>query len=180
MDHPAAPGTTSTQSPMSMPMPMPASPKLQFDSLLPELDIGQVRSAHRSALMSTTPRVPSALRKVVDTKDESDTESAGEEYGRRRSLRIGSAAPTRGPGGWDADLALMPALRKEHSEPALTYLVNRPSSSVRCLPYPHTLDSYERRPRPSSVGAAPSAPYRFSIVTTNQAYTEYSYKKGAD
>ncbi|KAJ2340408.1 hypothetical protein GGF43_006416, partial [Coemansia sp. RSA 2618] len=117
---------------------------------------------------------------VVETKDESDADSGSEDCGQGCLSRADNLVATRGTSDWHADPAPLPILRKEISEPVLTRFANRSASSIKCLPYPHTLDSYMRRPRPCSISTVPSSPYRFSIVTTDHEYKEYSYKKGTD
>ncbi|KAJ2287105.1 hypothetical protein IW141_005024 [Coemansia sp. RSA 355] len=144
------------------------------------LSINPTNTIPRVTLLKTAPRVPSTLRMVVDTEDESDTECNYDGGGQHRLLQTANSVAMRSNSEWYADPAPLPMLRKENSEPTLTRFANRSANSINCLPYPHTLDSYVRRPRPCSASTAPPSPYRFSIVTTNQEYKEYSYKKGAD
>ncbi|KAJ2849644.1 hypothetical protein IWW36_002481 [Coemansia brasiliensis] len=123
------------------------------------------------------PRVPSALRQVVDTSDsDHDMESTS---GRQKLPPVSNS--TFESNNWHIDPApQLPMLRKEFSEPILSQFVNRSASNIKCLPYPHTLDSYSHQPRPRSINTVSGTSYRFSIVTTGQEYKEYSYKKGAD
>ncbi|KAJ2135690.1 hypothetical protein IW136_004180 [Coemansia sp. RSA 678] len=124
------------------------------------LGINPTNTTPRVTLLKTAPRVPSTLRMVVDTEDESDTECNYDGGGQHRLLQTANYVAMRSNSEWYADPAPLPMLRKENSEPTLT--------------------RYVHRPRPCSASTAPPSPYRFSIVTTNQEYKEYSYKKGAD
>ncbi|KAJ1652481.1 hypothetical protein GGF38_005347, partial [Coemansia sp. RSA 25] len=72
-----------------------------------------------------------------------------------------------------------PMLRRDSYGPTLMNLIDRPVDKSKCLPYPHTMDCYTPRPRPHSLNTLSSVSCRLSIVTLDQEYQEYSYKKKA-
>ncbi|KAJ1799434.1 hypothetical protein LPJ59_001830 [Coemansia sp. RSA 2399] len=136
---------------------------------------------HKSLVMRTTPRIPSNLRMVVAPElpdmDAGDTEYINSidknELGgnntasgsHQRSLQRTDISP------------YLPMLRREWSEPVLTSYAKRPASSIKCLPYPHTLDRYIPKQRPCSINTLSNASCRLSIVTVDQEYKRYSFKK---
>ncbi|KAJ2657207.1 hypothetical protein IWW48_004623 [Coemansia sp. RSA 1200] len=175
-----APSTPTVYSPL-VTVPSPASSR----SL----------NSHKSLVMSTTPRVPSNLRMVIAPEpQDADNEGRGREDSNGMYDRNGETS-----GAWlekpyrrstsldphqtfiqDKRLSHSPMLRREWSEPMLAALSKRPASSIKCLPYPHTLDSYIQKQRPHSLNTLSNASCRLSIVTVDQEYKEYSYKKQAD
>ncbi|KAJ2509637.1 hypothetical protein GGI11_005793 [Coemansia sp. RSA 2049] len=152
-------------------------------------------NSQKSLVMSATPRVPSNLRMVIAPEpQDSDNDGLEREYGNGMYDRNGETS-----GAWleksyrrrtsldphqallqDKRLSHSPMLRREWSEPTLAALSKRPASSIKCLPYPHTLDSYIQKQRPHSINTLSNASCRLSIVTVDQEYKEYSYKKQAD
>ncbi|KAJ1877322.1 hypothetical protein H4R99_007336 [Coemansia sp. RSA 1722] len=145
----------------------------------------------KSLIIKTAPRVPSTLRKVVDATSPESSDNIGVSLGQRPATALAAN------GANNANNASMPmwmlssnspplpslssrvsspVLRSDYSEPTLTNLIDR-SSTTKCLPYPHTLDSYIPRQRPQSVNTVNSVSCRLSIITVDQEYTEYSYKK---
>ncbi|KAJ1859920.1 hypothetical protein LPJ73_001622 [Coemansia sp. RSA 2703] len=149
----------------------------------------------KSLIMKSVPRVPSTLRKVVDvtSPDSSDNIEEMHAHSDERPATIystNSSTHSRTNEMWihspdtpplpalPASMST-PALRRYHEEPSLMNIIDRPANNVKCLPYPHTLDSYIPRPRPRSLNTVNSASCRLSIITTNVEYTEYSYQKKA-
>ncbi|KAJ1805999.1 hypothetical protein LPJ56_005227, partial [Coemansia sp. RSA 2599] len=142
----------------------------------------------KSLIIRTAPRVPSTLRKVVEATSPESKDSAGVPAGQRPATALAaSGALNAGMPMWmlSSDSPPLPtlstrisspALRSDYSEPTLTSLIDR-SASTKCLPYPHTLDSYIPRRRPQSVNTVNSVSCRLSIITVDQVYTEYSHKK---
>ncbi|KAJ1723995.1 hypothetical protein LPJ53_001690 [Coemansia erecta] len=150
----------------------------------------------KSLIMKSVPRVPSTLRKVVDVSSPDPRDNVEDEVyahsGQRPTTVYSSNSSTHSGsnGVWmhspdtpplPAIPASMssPALRRYHDEPSLLNMIDRPANNVKCLPYPHTLDSYIPRPRPRSLNTVNSTSCRLSIITTNVEYTEYSHQKKA-
>ncbi|KAI9504167.1 hypothetical protein GGI25_001291 [Coemansia spiralis] len=172
------------------PPPLPlSSPSPSSAALRPIL-------SRKSLIMSSTPRVPSNLRMVVapasvdaehdgaeyekDTKVSGIAGSSSSSDGSRASeytVQLSSLQTTFSQG---VQMPQSPMLRREWSEPMLTNFVKRPASSIKCLPYPHTLDSYIPKQRPRSLNTLSNASCRLSIITVDRDYKEYSYKKQAD
>ncbi|KAJ2451947.1 hypothetical protein EV183_003252 [Coemansia sp. RSA 2336] len=138
------------------------------------LGISTISTTYKPTHINTMPRVPSALRQVVDTCESDHDVDSG-----RQKPPVSNSTLERN--SWNIDPApQLPMLRKEFSEPILSQFANRSANNIKCLPYPHTLDSYSHRPRPRSINTVSGSSYRFSIVTTGEEYKEYSYKKGTD
>ncbi|KAJ2887955.1 hypothetical protein FB639_000973, partial [Coemansia asiatica] len=143
----------------------------------------------KSLIMKTAPRVPSTLRRVVEVTSPESKDSIGVSLEQRPA----TASTANGTGNASSMPVWMlssdspplptlstkissPVLRSDYNEPTLTSLIDR-SASTKCLPYPHTLDSYIPRQRPQSINTVNSVSCRLSIITVDQEYTEYSYKK---
>ncbi|KAJ1823266.1 hypothetical protein LPJ60_001696 [Coemansia sp. RSA 2675] len=153
----------------------------------------------KPAMANTAPRVPSTLRLVVDggtaacpedaVGDDSDDDVTAVANPSPTAIAApDSSMPTAGrqpilntvqPAALNSQMP-SPFLRLNDSHgPALASLVNRPVDKSKCLPYPHTMDCYTPRPRPCSLNTHSRASCRLSMVTLDQEYQEFSFKKNA-
>ncbi|KAJ1768731.1 hypothetical protein IW140_001545 [Coemansia sp. RSA 1813] len=180
--------TSATDMTVSSPLKEPSAQPSALSSALP-----RPLHSHKSLVMSTTPRVPSNLRMVVAPGlPDAETANAGHgnyindkapETSSAQRNRLDRSGTTLDPNQLplqDTHVSYSPMLRREWSEPVLTTYAKRPASSIKCLPYPHTLDSYIPKQRPRSLNTISNASCRLSIITVDQEYKEYSYKKQAE
>ncbi|KAJ2480339.1 hypothetical protein EV174_003757 [Coemansia sp. RSA 2320] len=72
-----------------------------------------------------------------------------------------------------------PILRHDHYEPTLMHLIDKSDDKSPLVPYLQTIDSYTPKQRPHSLNTISSMSCRLSIVTVDQDYYEYSYKRNA-
>ncbi|KAJ2816557.1 hypothetical protein FBU31_006533, partial [Coemansia sp. 'formosensis'] len=149
----------------------------------------------KPAMSNTAPRVPSTLRLVVDggaavspedyVSDENDddiTAAATDATTADSSMTpiiplpiISTLQPTMAVSPTPS-----PILRQVNGHgPTLMSPIDKPVDRSKCLPYPHTMDCYTPRPRPHSLNTLSRVSCRLSIVTLDQEYQEYSFKKNA-
>ncbi|KAJ2063999.1 hypothetical protein GGI17_001354 [Coemansia sp. S146] len=154
----------------------------------------------KPAMSNTAPRVPSTLRLVVDVgaavcpedyvsddSDNDDITAVANTSATAATTASSSMTPTRQLSIVNtlqpiplASQMPSPILRRDNSHgPMLANLIDKPVDRSKCLPYPHTMDCYTPRPRPHSLNTLSSVSCRLSIVTLDQEYQEYSFKKNA-
>ncbi|KAI7834659.1 hypothetical protein BX661DRAFT_195275 [Kickxella alabastrina] len=145
----------------------------------PRSSLGPHTANRKSLIMKSAPRVPSTLRRVVDATDSDLKDDADADNTNNYSTWRPVYPPGTPPLPPLPTKHSSPLLRRDYSEPTLMNLVDKSTSSTKCLPYPHTLDSYIPRQRPHSLNTLSSMSCRLSIITSDVDYTEYSRKKKA-
>ncbi|KAJ1960809.1 hypothetical protein GGI12_003604 [Dipsacomyces acuminosporus] len=149
--------------------------------------------SRKSTILNTAPRVPSTLRKVVDVgsteakAEDGDKASAlGIQHAASSAIHNEQAASGRTPPQSTSSLPPLlsprmstPALRKNLNEPTIMNLVDRSNTDSSSLPHPHDFEGYPLRPRPRSLNTLSGMSCRLSIITVDQEYEEFSYKKNA-